>query len=137
MVIRWTIAGRAPATTSGTLVLTCATAASAPTVAARAGARTATPRTDMVSFDISRSLSCGRRVSETEGKMKRRSLLVLALSPGPMFPHAAAPTIAIDASSPAGKVSPLLYGLMTEEIQHGYDGGLSAAVLTNRCIIDH
>jgi len=68
--------------------------------------------------------------------MKRRSLLALALLLGTTFPHAAAPTIAIDASSPAGKVSPLLYGLMTEEINHAYDGGLYAELVRNRAFVD-
>jgi len=56
--------------------------------------------------------------------MKRRSLalLPLALLLG-AIPRAATPTIAIDASSPAGKVNPLLNGLMTEEINHAYDPG--------------
>jgi alpha-N-arabinofuranosidase len=68
--------------------------------------------------------------------MKRRSLLALALLLGTTFPHAAAPTIAIDASSPAGKISPLLYGLMTEEINHSYDGGLYAELVHNRAFLD-
>src|SRR3954471_21103484 len=68
--------------------------------------------------------------------MKRRSLLVLGLILGMTFPRAAAPTIAIDASAPAGKVSPLLYGLMTEEINHSYDGGLYAELVQNRAFLD-
>src|SRR5438132_11733606 len=68
--------------------------------------------------------------------MKRRSLLTLALLLGTTFPQAAAPTIAIDASSPAGKVSPLFYGLMTEEINHAYDGGLYAELIRNRAFLD-
>ena len=68
--------------------------------------------------------------------MKRRSLLALALLLGTTFPHAAAPAIAIDASSLAGKVSPLLYGLMTEEINHSYDGGLYAELVQNRAFLD-
>ena len=68
--------------------------------------------------------------------MKRRSLLALALLLGTTVPHAAAPTIAIDASSPAGRVSPLLYGLMTEEINHSYDGGLYAELIRNRAFLD-
>jgi alpha-N-arabinofuranosidase len=50
--------------------------------------------------------------------------------------RAAVPTIAIDAASPAGKVSPLLYGLMTEEINHAYDGGLYAELVRNRAFLD-
>ena len=48
----------------------------------------------------------------------------------------AAPTFAVDASRPAGKVSPMLYGLMTEEINHSYDGGLYAELIRNRAFLD-
>src|SRR5437763_12581148 len=68
--------------------------------------------------------------------MKRASLMALALTLGATFPRAAAPTIAIDISRPAGKVSPLLYGLMTEEINHAYDGGLYAELIQNRALLD-
>src|SRR6478736_9380847 len=50
--------------------------------------------------------------------------------------RAAGPTIAIDAASPAGKVSPVFYGLMTEEINHSYDGGLYAELIRNRALLD-
>ena len=50
--------------------------------------------------------------------------------------RAAGPTIAIDATSSGGKVSPLLYGLMTEEINHAYDGGLYAELVRNRAFLD-
>jgi alpha-N-arabinofuranosidase len=68
--------------------------------------------------------------------MKRACLLAVALILDATFPHAAAPTITIDASTPAGKVSPLLYGLMTEEINHSYDGGLYAELIRNRAFLD-
>src|SRR3954462_7619433 len=72
-----------------------------------------------------------------ETKMKRRSLLALLLLLATSFPRAAAPTITIDMSREAGKVSPLLYGLMTEEINHAYDGGLYAELIRNRaCLAD-
>jgi len=48
----------------------------------------------------------------------------------------AAPTFTIDAGHPSGKVSPMLYGLMTEEINHGYDGGLYAELVQNRAFMD-
>src|SRR5665213_3132638 len=48
----------------------------------------------------------------------------------------AAPTFTIDAGHPSGKVSPMLYGLMTEEINHGYDGGLYAELIQNRAFMD-
>ncbi len=49
---------------------------------------------------------------------------------------AGGPTITIDASKPATKVSPMLYGLMTEEISHSYDGGLYAELIQNRAFLD-
>jgi len=58
--------------------------------------------------------------------MKKSWLLAALLIAGATVPRAAAPRIAIDLSAPAGQVSPLLYGLMTEEINHGYDGGMYA-----------
>jgi alpha-N-arabinofuranosidase len=72
--------------------------------------------------------------------MKRFWPLALSLTVvfvvGTAVPRAAAPTITIDASAPAGKVSPLLYGLMTEEINHAYDGGLYAELIRNRAFLD-
>ena len=68
--------------------------------------------------------------------MKRACLLVCVVLLGASVPRAAAPTITIDASTPAGKVSPLLYGLMTEEINHAYDGGLYAELIQNRAFLD-
>jgi alpha-N-arabinofuranosidase len=59
-------------------------------------------------------------------------LLVFAIT----SPRAAGPTIAIDATSASGKVSPLFYGLMTEEINHAYDGGLYAELVRNRAFLD-
>ena len=50
---------------------------------------------------------------------------------------AAAGTFTIDATHAAGKVSPKLYGLMTEEINHSYDGGLYAELVQNRAFLDN
>ena len=49
---------------------------------------------------------------------------------------AADPTFTVDASHPAGKVSPMFNGLMTEEINHSYDGGLYAELIQNRAFLD-
>ena len=38
-------------------------------------------------------------------------------------------TLTIDASQPTGQVSPTLYGIMSEEINHAWDGGLYAELL--------
>src|SRR5215217_4579807 len=50
--------------------------------------------------------------------------------------RAAGPAVTIDTASAAGKVSPLFYGLMTEEINHAYDGGLYAELVRNRAFLD-
>src|SRR4029077_4619239 len=74
--------------------------------------------------------------------MTRRSgllvLFVVAVGAVATMPstRAASPAIAIDAASPAGKVSPRFYGLMTEEINHSYDGGLYAELVRNRALLD-
>lgn len=45
-------------------------------------------------------------------------------------------TLLIDAAAPAGRVSPTHYGLMTEEINYSYDGGLYAELVRNRSFRD-
>ena len=47
------------------------------------------------------------------------------------------PQLTIDASQPGTSVSPTLYGLMTEEINHSYDGGLYAELIQNRIFKDN
>ncbi len=47
------------------------------------------------------------------------------------------PTLTLDFSKPAAKVSPMLYGLMTEEINHAYDGGLYPELIRNRIFKDN
>ena len=47
-------------------------------------------------------------------------------------PAASAATLTIQADKPVGKVSPTLYGLMTEEINYSYEGGLYAEMVSNR-----
>jgi alpha-N-arabinofuranosidase len=41
-------------------------------------------------------------------------------------------TLTIDVANPVAKVSPTLYGIMTEEINYSYDGGLYAELVSNR-----
>jgi alpha-L-arabinofuranosidase len=51
--------------------------------------------------------------------------------------HAADPgrlTVRVD--QPGVKISPMLYGLMTEEINHAYDGGIYAELIRNRSFKD-
>ncbi len=46
------------------------------------------------------------------------------------------PTLTIEAARPLARVSPMHYGLMTEEINHSYDGGLYAELIRNRAFLD-
>src|SRR5580658_5863340 len=49
---------------------------------------------------------------------------------------AAEPTLKIDAGIASVPVNPVRYGLMTEEINHSYDGGLYAELVQNRAFLD-
>ncbi len=51
----------------------------------------------------------------------------------PIYP---APVLKIQADQSAAKVSSRLYGLMTEEINYSYDGGLYAELIRNRVFLD-
>jgi alpha-L-arabinofuranosidase len=53
-----------------------------------------------------------------------------ALAAGP------AATISVDVAHPGPAIGPMMYGLMTEEINHSYDGGLYAELIQNRCFKD-
>jgi len=44
------------------------------------------------------------------------------------------PTLTIQVDRPTAKVSPTLYGLMTEEINHSYDGGIYAELVRDRMV---
>ncbi|MGH7980248.1 MAG: alpha-L-arabinofuranosidase C-terminal domain-containing protein, partial [Limisphaerales bacterium] len=59
-------------------------------------------------------------------------LFILCLGPAGF----AAPTLTIHADKIVKDASPRLYGLMTEEINHSYDGGLYAELIQNRAFLD-
>src|SRR5438874_4839224 len=44
--------------------------------------------------------------------------------------------LTVRVNQPGVKISPMLYGLMTEEINHSYDGGLYAELIQNRIFRD-
>src|SRR5215469_3422037 len=67
--------------------------------------------------------------------MKRFAPLLVCVATA-LSSLAADPQLTVDAAHPAGKVSPMLYGLMTEEINHSYDGGLYAELIRNRAFLD-
>jgi len=72
------------------------------------------------------------------------TLLLLAAGSGPAAgaqePAPSAPSgpvlLTIQAGQAASKVSPILYGLMTEEINYSYDGGLYGELVNNRTFKD-
>jgi alpha-L-arabinofuranosidase len=45
-------------------------------------------------------------------------------------------SLTIKADQPGAKIAPMFYGLMTEEINHSYDGGLYAELIQNRIFKD-
>ena len=57
---------------------------------------------------------------------------LLAVSLLPALHAQEAPALTIDLKHPKAAVSPMLYGLMTEEINYSYDGGLYAELIRNR-----
>lgn len=63
-------------------------------------------------------------------------LLFLALAASTALAQSQPVTLTIHADQPLSTVSPALYGLMTEEINYSYDGGLYAEMVRNRGI-DH
>src|SRR5271154_3919509 len=73
----------------------------------------------------------------------RRVITVIALlalvSASPEICMAQSPAISLNIhlDKPAHAVSPTLYGLMTEEMNYSYDGGLYAEMVRNRTFQDH
>ncbi len=62
-------------------------------------------------------------------------LVVVAFSA--LAPAQTPATLSINLQSVKGKVSPTLYGLMTEEINYSYDGGLYGELIRNRALTDN
>src|SRR5271168_1439007 len=62
----------------------------------------------------------------------RPAHLLLAAAGMAGFLQAQTATLTIDLNHPRAAVSPTLYGLMTEEINYSYDGGLYAELIRNR-----
>jgi len=51
-------------------------------------------------------------------------------------PSEARTVLEVDFTAPTTPVSPILHGLMTEEINYSYDGGLYAELIRNRAFLD-
>ncbi|HEX4122222.1 MAG TPA: alpha-L-arabinofuranosidase C-terminal domain-containing protein [Verrucomicrobiae bacterium] len=58
--------------------------------------------------------------------------IALLLAASASLCHAATPTLRINAAKVVANVSPVLYGLMTEEINFSYEGGLYGELIRNR-----
>src|SRR5690242_2852719 len=58
-------------------------------------------------------------------------LLIAALAVSPLIAQTAA-SLNVELGRTKAPVSPILYGLMTEEINYSYDGGLYAELIRNR-----
>src|SRR6478609_6283276 len=69
--------------------------------------------------------------------LKSRLLLLLISGCMTQIVVAQTPVITLDFTKPGANVSPMLYGLMTEEINHSYDGGLYAELIRNRIFKDN
>src|ERR1039457_4388251 len=60
------------------------------------------------------------------------SILLVTVAAIPGLRAQSAVTLTVDVKQPKAPVSPTLYGLMTEEINYSYDGGLYAELIRNR-----
>src|SRR5947207_13961585 len=74
--------------------------------------------------------------------MNHRIIRLLTASLAAIFaastlPGEEGPTLNIEINRPKAAVSPTLDGLMTEEINYSYDGGLYAEMVRNRTFQDH
>jgi alpha-N-arabinofuranosidase len=59
---------------------------------------------------------------------------LLAAAVSPVWAQTQSTTLSVDTGAAKAKSSPTLYGLMTEEINHSYDGGLYGELLRNNVI---
>ena len=64
---------------------------------------------------------------------KKRQILLSAVLASALASNAQV-SINVDASNPGIKVSPNLYGIFFEDINHAADGGLYAELISNRII---
>jgi alpha-N-arabinofuranosidase len=75
---------------------------------------------------------------QSGGGLSSKILVPLLICAGAVAPglradtSAPVPVLQVKADQAAGKVSPMLYGLMTEEINFSYEGGLYGELIRNR-----
>ncbi|RNI36246.1 alpha-N-arabinofuranosidase [Hanamia caeni] len=71
---------------------------------------------------------------KTMKKLRLLLLIAVSFTINPVFSQT--PQINLNIAQAQKDVSPMLYGLMTEEINHSYDGGLYAELIRNRIFKD-
>jgi alpha-N-arabinofuranosidase len=77
------------------------------------------------------------KIISSQKNKSKKTFLVFGLSAfTAIFINAQTPKLTLDLTKPGANVSPTLYGLMTEEINHSYDGGLYAELIRNRIFKD-
>jgi alpha-L-arabinofuranosidase len=72
-----------------------------------------------------------------DGRVMIKSTCIAAIAAALVLPlnlFAQAPSLTIRVDHPTAKVSPTLYGLMTEEINYSYDGGIYGELVRDRTI---
>ena len=67
-------------------------------------------------------------------KTPKYAFAILAVLFLPMGMAAQKPSLTIHVDHPTVKVSPMLYGLMTEEINYSYDGGIYGELVRDRTV---
>lgn len=78
------------------------------------------------------------KLRRLNGSTQKILLTVVALTLGTITGRAQGPAVlSVQLDKPVHPVSPTLYGLMTEEINYSYDGGLYAEMVRNRTFQDH
>ena len=78
------------------------------------------------------------KMKRLNGSTQKILLTVVALTLGTITGRAQGPAVlSVQLDKPVHPVSPTLYGLMTEEINYSYDGGLYAEMVRNRTFQDH
>lgn len=78
-----------------------------------------------------------KRIIRKKHRLKHLVITILSVSCIAQISFAQTPAITLDFTKPGVNVSPMLYGLMTEEINHSYDGGLYAELICNRIFKDN
>lgn len=82
---------------------------------------------------LSRRMTNGPRILSAIARIVLPATLVSAIC----IAQSSTVTLNIQLNHPVHSVSPTLYGLMTEEINYSYDGGLYAEMVRNRTFQDH